>query len=608
MQIALPFYAIPRDLKVYRPRWFTFSNEVKTIGPALQRESSEEYTRLIFRKIIESADKLAKEFYQPTENSKNHTYYSFLIAAMAVPLHESSLNHFRYTSAKNCIDDNNQMLHPRLQKSAKSILTKYYRDEHSNTGVLLPNCDYFNDQDNVMQAFSSGDFSDYGFMQLNSYYHGHMLYPEYYLNLYNSIEYGASYLYNAKTPKRRGNGGFRHIRQQIDGEYKECNFRENPYTDKQGLNEKIYYRLIIASWDRYNQGNHRVKSVCRYHFNPENKFSSGFKRALDSIVLNDSSPFNKYLPADSLERQAFNEILHNFKAIYNGGKEKNTALRELLNQTVKQTTPEFKLPERNRISPTHEIAVHNTVLYKNAKTSLENMCGTIDIGSKIELKPLDEINAFYNSETGSIEILVPVRVPKHSQYTQFFQEQPQIILKNNNNYMNVRSNPGKAQESEKDNTLFKWNDTSLSGKLLQKENNYGFLEFSDGRKGWVQLKTTHIEEELIKQQAPVDCFNEDNSFYIKLNSLNNLNTNLEIKSGQIAIGYPNVDVARVRMTPSLNGEDTKKRVYANQPLIILDSAIDKDNRLWYSIKTIDPEQNSGWTSAELISIGAVLSE
>ena len=171
LEIKQPYY-----LYIGFARWFTLSQDIQPIGPILKDGNSAEYTQTIFRKIINTADKIAQEVYEEGKND-NYTYYSFLIAALTVPYHESTLNQFRERYGQHCTDIYNQLNHNKIPNVANSLLKDNYRNKYP---IIFPDCRYFSFEEKVIQVMGSNYYSDYGKMQLYYLIHSHTVQTENY--------------------------------------------------------------------------------------------------------------------------------------------------------------------------------------------------------------------------------------------------------------------------------------------------------------------------------------------------------------------------------------------------------------------------------------------
>ena len=221
------------SFNLYYPgfRNYTVASNIDVVGPVLGRESDEKYVSEIFSHIISAADDLVRDDYYVDGKHDNYTYYAFLVGALTVPHHESMLGHFRYRYGDTCSDEINQVKHKNASSRLQKIINEEYRNDYGERGVVFPNCNYLDSQSKYVQALGSTDFSDFGIMQLNYRSHRHTLYPEYFLNLYNSVDYGVRYFFSAKTPSWGGAGGFKQLRSIISkkGNLTGCNVKSAPY-------------------------------------------------------------------------------------------------------------------------------------------------------------------------------------------------------------------------------------------------------------------------------------------------------------------------------------------------------------------------------------------
>src|SRR6185312_7095547 len=99
--------------------FFTLAPDVKTIGPVLTPKndrdysSREDYYQHIFRHIVRQADMKIHDdpfFGYQDGSNQNFTYYTFLVLALAIPLHESHVTHFRQAAGNQCNNEVNTFL------------------------------------------------------------------------------------------------------------------------------------------------------------------------------------------------------------------------------------------------------------------------------------------------------------------------------------------------------------------------------------------------------------------------------------------------------------------------------------------------------------------
>lgn len=589
----------PSAVKLNLFRWFSITKDIEPIGPILGHQNGEEYTKVIFTRLIKKAHELAYDYYEEG-NDQNYTYYSFLVAALTVPLHESRINHFREAYGKDCNDSINQLNHKGLSESIVKRFHSKYRDEYGHYGVLFPNCRYFDKDDNIIQVAGSNDFSDYGIMQLNNRFHEHTTYPEYLFNLYASIDYGLNYLFSGKTPSRSGTGGFRYIRANVNKRYQECNFSTSPYPKGR---DSIYYSLIRASWDRYNQGGMDVEEVCRFKLHPKSGHVVNFKRTLDSIVLTENSVYHKYLKPGTVERAALDEIVQNFKSAFIHKKEVNSNLRSILENKTLDNHQEVSFKTVNTIIPTHVTKNYETKVYAHAYPLDTHICGTIDERSEVEISLKNGfMSTIYNQKLNKFDLYVQVRLPHQASFINNKTIQNFIKVKRKDLTVNVRSTPSYDKENPDQNLVFELDDPQVTGHLVMSKGDWGFYQFSDGKKGWIFKKTTRLK--FFKEEILADkiCNELDNRFYINLDDLDIIESSLEYDKDKVAIGVVTASSLKVRGAASLNGDDTLKRVFLNDNVKVSDVMTDDKDITWYKIDSLTEEKFSGWISAKYVDL------
>lgn len=585
--------------------WFSITNKVRPIGPVLDHSNGEEYTKVVFRKLISKADKLARDLYYTDGANDNYTYYSFLVAALAVPLHESRLNHFRRSYGSFCNNSVNKLTTRKMTNKARYIFTKNYRDEYGDYGVLFPDCRYFEKSEDIIQAAVSKDFKDYGIMQLNYYYHNHTIYPEYYMNVFNSIDYGLNFLFNGKTHKDSGTSGFRYVRDQIKKRYRSCSYYKRPYREGKA---SIFYSLIQSSWDMYNKGGKTLKTVCRFRNEPNSVFVKGFKRSLDQIVLKGNSPFHKYLPKESLERKAFDEIVANFKAIHIKKDEINENLNKLLDKTQNGPEISFIREGYKKEEPTHTVRRKVEFRYHPNATE-ENSCGTLDEGSEVQIvNQRDSILLVFDQEEGVYIPYAKIKIPVEASFVQEKNLREFIKLELKKSTANVRMNPFVPKKNKKENIIFELKGNEITGSVKSKKGSWSFVEFSNGKEGWIFTGTNRVKKFFKEVPISEKCNSPMRTYYIGLDDLISIDGSLEFKNGLKGLGAINTNKVEVREIPSTKGKDTQERLFFGEDILIMKEEFDVKGKRWFKVLSLGNTRKSGWVNSKFVELKIVVGQ
>lgn len=309
-----------------------------------------EYMKRLFGKLIQKADKLSKnKFYKP-EIGVYKNYNTFLLTALQVPYHESSLTHFMNRDRSKCSvintysdkrvlqgrtvkqqilkemaalrkDRDNSVVSMQEKEAIKKDLKKkqawidkivpfidknmpkFYKALGRGKNIFK-NCNSFAGQNNIQQMLFSNDYADVGMFMFNASSHPRVFAEGDVFDFDKTIAYGLGYLYNGHN----NSGGFVSIVENAQS-----------YSCLRGLEQsnpkKFALRLIRGVWaGQYNSGN--TSQTCRFQKRSHKWAKNDRKYFLDLRKIYDDdlpegSLWHSYLPAGSYEEKAFFELIGN---------------------------------------------------------------------------------------------------------------------------------------------------------------------------------------------------------------------------------------------------------------------------------------------------------
>lgn len=412
--------------------FYTLAPDIKTTGPVIDfvtpsKTNKQEYVQNLFGYIIKKASQLykinqgeldAKHFgagnisfypYIPGSN-KNYSFYTYLITALAVFQHESRLSHFREVPSEYCSQKKNDLTYSKkksgyMGRYALQLQESIFRNPYN---ILTPNCDNLKTQKAVTQLISSSNHDDFGIGQLNIYWHPLVISEEFAFNVYNSIDYSLSYLLEGFSRVRHIIEEIKIFNKKESTKYANCDFWSQPFSTGRTL-DKPYYNLVRATWaGTYNHGAPgNPDKVCR--FAESNNHDKGFQQTLNSIVLNSNSFYHRYLPENSIERMALNEIVFNFKNIFTQGEqpESNIYLNLLSTQNYKSTEnadpKQYIYSNHSPYDSTHFLTTQSYANFRkiNPETDSTKICGQIrqlNTNQATSLKVLGSYKSFKNEK------------------------------------------------------------------------------------------------------------------------------------------------------------------------------------------------------------------
>lgn len=311
------------------PAWvdnafLTINPKAKLSGPVQDLSSSTimaTYADKVAKIGLIEAHSRAKSLY----DEKNYRgYYTVMLLALTVPMHEGLFTHFRATknTAGKCKAEKQKGNTLKDQKKTKVNFVNAFT---KGATPFLLTCDKFAPNSKITQIIAGGgDGSDVGIMQLATLWHyDEFLKPGKYKSVKATFNYGYSHLMRGFIPVMR-------------------NYKDYPcLKNKDGsLN---YHKLARGVWaGKYNSGNIKVESVCRFanaasphknkdigfNINMENmmKVASGGKFGIKLGKDAAGNPIGFYPKVSSDLRKAILEINNNIK--------NNTNNRTYLNKVM----------------------------------------------------------------------------------------------------------------------------------------------------------------------------------------------------------------------------------------------------------------------------------
>lgn len=445
--------------------FYSLAPEIQPQGPIIDfanptEENKQKYVQNLFGYIV----KIASDHYKKTEgylsskyfgvgdfkfypyvegSDENYSFYAFIITALSIFQHESRITHFRKVPASYCSQKKNDLTY---SKSKNTYMGRYSHQVQESTfrnpyKTLTPNCEDLSDQETVNQLITSSNHDDFGIGQLNIYYHPLVVSEDYAFNVYNNIDYAVDYMLE----------GFNRVRNIIEyikienthnGKFKHCDFWSHPFSGGRLL-DKPFYNLVRATWaGTYNHGAPSdAEKVCR--FAQSNNHDNGFKQSLDSIVINENSFYHRYLPENSIERKALDEIVFNFKNIFKSGKQKETNLflNILANNSYRKAHPSIaNHPEdslESNYESSHFLITQNYANFRMIKpeTDETKVCGQVQQIASTQDTSLKVVGSYtnYKNKEFNGDTWYAVVFPKYAPFVSY-NEDPDCLDESKNLY------------------------------------------------------------------------------------------------------------------------------------------------------------------------------
>lgn len=146
---------------------YTFSPDVQVSGPIYSSENQREYLKDTLMIILSEAHELAQEY---IEVKDSFAYWSFMMGAIMVPLHEGGFMQFRKVpnSKNSCLQLRNSGNHFAKGSSYKRVFKSYFKTKFD---PIFPDCKDLKDENELIQVMAGADGSDITMMQINMKYH-----------------------------------------------------------------------------------------------------------------------------------------------------------------------------------------------------------------------------------------------------------------------------------------------------------------------------------------------------------------------------------------------------------------------------------------------------
>lgn len=420
---SVPRYDITAMLRKGEAGYFAISPQHKMVGPVFSDRNSSQYVAEVFGLLIQAADSMASEFYKDNFDD-NFTYWSFLVAALAVPHHESKLMHAHLARKGGSLPICSPELNELKGISSPSMLPVLKREYRQDTDPIFPNCSVIQERDQVEQVLISAvNRRDIGLMQLNAPTFAEAMMPNIYLNLYNTVRFGMYHLYSKFKDVRMNHSRY------------PCLSPSNPYAHIKNTRPASFYNLIRGVWGGgYNIGNTLRDSICRFANaqHPDAQKDANFKKHLDALVVHGTSIFHKYLPDNSLERKALDEIVYNFRAAFTAEveKERHDNVRAIVQKDYfsKYMNGYSKV---GALNPTYYLTTKRLLFRMAPVKEQEYVCGIVH-GSAVDKKPtlhVEKVWTYKSPYTGKEETWAAVRLSKYATNVEFTSNDSRCFFK-----------------------------------------------------------------------------------------------------------------------------------------------------------------------------------
>lgn len=363
----------------YRRSFISLDDSFNYSGLTHKPGEDGEYVRRLFGQVIQKAHHIARDY----KDAEPSLYYTFLLASLTVPMHESSLMHFtrrdphRYCYFSNdllvdipagiaAIEAREESRNKRVALSNARFLERnierFYQAFNQGRDLFM-SCEDLKQYDEVQQILFSNDYADIGLMMINSTSHGSFFRAGKILHVDEVLDYGLNYLFD----------GFEEI--SLNASNYAC---LNVVQDDPA---ELYKRIIRGAWaGKYNSG--QVGQTCRFT-NSNHRFAAndrGFIQKLNSIFERNSL-YHQYLPVDSLERNFFSELI----AQYYDPQSLDSVLEEILEYNYHDTHQEV-----NETEPEIEIVAEEEEIEEQPEASTE-VIPEIQTPEVAEERPLPEV-------------------------------------------------------------------------------------------------------------------------------------------------------------------------------------------------------------------------
>lgn len=290
--------AYAERVKLLDPLMATINPQATLTGPVFKNDNSLKtaYGTEMARIILKEADSYGKRY---LEYGDTKAYYTLMVLAMTVPMHEGLYVHFRDT--ENDKDVCRDKLNTGKNIASKEAKKNFQKAFNSGATPFLVECKEVKRDDRIRQLIAGGgDGSDIGVMQLSSRWHyDEFLGKQKFASVKETVNYGLSHLMK----------GFRPI--YANFEKYECLKNTDGTINRDAV--------IRGAWSGiYNSGN--LGKTCRFADpnDPHAKKDIGFLSNLNKTFgLQNNGPFgyggDLELGLDALTKAALQEIVNNYK-------------------------------------------------------------------------------------------------------------------------------------------------------------------------------------------------------------------------------------------------------------------------------------------------------
>lgn len=313
--LALSAGAVHADerIKALDRMMYTINPAAKLDGPQFRDTASGSeknvYVQQMVKAVLKEADAKASKY---LEAGDTQAYYSFLTAALTVPLHEGLLIHFRNTDGNVCMQDvNNGNIVKKVSEGTYRIFAQYFKDPKL---PFFPECSEIKTSTGIRQMIRGGDGTDLSVMQVSIRWHfDDFLANKKYESVSKTVNYGLGHLMNGFDPVYRNVSGY------------SCIYDRS--LPKRRIN---YVNLVRGAWaGKYNSGS--ITQTCRFA-DPNSPFKNhdaNFAKNLDKILGFNGVIHVDYvgdIRVDGAAGDAIKEIVRNLKEYKN----ERSALNRLL--------------------------------------------------------------------------------------------------------------------------------------------------------------------------------------------------------------------------------------------------------------------------------------
>lgn len=314
---------------------FTLSTGQKLDGPYFLNtdEGKNTYGSIYLKTLLQEAHKVASKYLAMGDEK---AYYSFMVMALTVPLHEGLWMHFVRTTdeAGVCnpyVQSGKTLINPKeedyyamspealkeRQEAVQQTYLNFYKSLKSGKKPFLANCDDLRNVTDIMHIIRGYDGSDIGAMQLSIRWHLDEFFAlEEYKSLRKTFKYGLNFIerdsFSQLYKVASMNKPQSKFEKKLYKETKGCLLEGGFFSRKK---EFSYENLIRGSWaGKYNSGS--VFNACRFE-KRDSKHDIGFYKNLNKVynfLLKEKVGYMDDLSfkVDSEVKGALDEVICNF--------------------------------------------------------------------------------------------------------------------------------------------------------------------------------------------------------------------------------------------------------------------------------------------------------